>query len=323
MTDDVWGIASLVAGGLAAFLVFFLILEAVFGRTPMQRRIATLRLFTVGDRREDIPPLRKLLADAGRAVEESPMLARYASRGEPLLDQMTGSPRPSEWLAIRVTAAIALGLGLAVLLPWWLGGLVGLLAGFHVPPLVLRSRIQRRRQGFADDLPGVLHLMLSSLRSGFTLQQAVEAAVHDEHGPVAEELSRALSESRISGDFENALERVGERVRSRETMWLVMALRLQREVGGSLAEVMQTTAETMQERAYLRRHVRTLSAEGRLSAYVLTALPVGVAVLLFITRRDYLEPLYTEPLGWVLIGVAVLMLLVGMLWLRVMARIEV
>ncbi|NMO56179.1 hypothetical protein HH310_34000 [Actinoplanes sp. TBRC 11911] len=323
MIGDIWAVVSLATGGLAVFAVFFVILDAIFGRTPMQRRIATLRLFTVGERREDIPALRRLLADAGRVVEESPLLTRFAARSEPLLDQMTGSPGPPEWLAIRLTASVALSLLLVTLLPGWFGALLGVLVGFNLPPILLRSRIQRRRQRFADDLPGVLHLMLSSLRSGFTLQQAVEAAVQEEQGPVAEELSRALSESRISGDFENALERVGERVRSQETMWLVMALRLQREVGGSLADVMQTTADTMRERAYLRRHVRTLSAEGRISAYVLTALPIGISVLLFVTRREYLEPLYTEPLGFVLLGVAGLMMLVGMVWLRATTRIEI
>lgn len=323
MSTTGWGVVSLVAGGLAAFLVFFLLLDAAFGRTPMQRRIATLKLFTVGERRDQQPALRRLLADAGRAIEESRSLARFAARGEPLLDQMTGAPRPAEWFAIRLGAAAALALLFSALLPALLGMPLGLLLGFNVPTLVLRARIRRRRQRFADDLPGVLHLMLSSLRSGFTLQQAVEAAVQDDQGPVAEELSRALSESRISGDFENALERAGERVRSQETMWLVMALRLQREVGGSLADVMQTTAETMRERAYLRRHVRTLSAEGRMSAYVLTALPIFISVVLFVTRRDYIRPLYTQPVGLVLLGVAAVMMGVGLAWLRASTKIEV
>jgi tight adherence protein B len=86
---------------------------------------------------------------------------------------------------------------------------------------------------------------------------------------------------------------------------------------------MQTTADTMRERAYLRRHVRSLSAEGRISAYVLTALPVASGVMLFATRPDYVRPLYTETAGLALLGVALLMMIVGAIWLRAATQIEV
>jgi tight adherence protein B len=317
-----WGVASLIAGGLSLFLLLFAVLDAIFGRTPAQRRLAALKVFTHGDRTDRTTTAGRLLATAGDWVERSPALTRVAARSQPLLDQLGSAPRPPEWLAVRIAAALVLGLLLAAVVP--VAGLpLGLLAGFLVPPAVLRSRVSRRRARFADDLPGILQLMLSSLRSGFTLQQAVEASVHDDEGPVAEELSRALSESRINGEFEDALHRVGERVRSQEMVWLVMALRLQREVGGSLADVMQTTADTMRERAYLRRHVRTLSAEGRISAYVLGALPVLVGTALFVIQPEYVRPLYTEFAGIAMLCAALVLLLVGTLWLRAMTKIEV
>jgi tight adherence protein B len=264
-----------------------------------------------------------LLANLGDAVGASPVLARFATRSEPLLDQLAVTPNPNEWLGIRIVAVLAGNLLLLVVMPAWASVLIGCLGGFFLPNALLRSRIKRRRQRFTDDLPGILHLMLSSLRSGFTLQQSVEAAVTDDEGPVAEELSRALSESRISGEFEDALERVGERVESQEMLWLVMALRLQREVGGSLADIMQTTADTMRERAYLRRHVRTLSAEGRISAYVLMALPVGISGLIFFTRPDYIRPLFSQAAGIILLSVAFLLLVVGVAWLRAACKVEV
>ncbi|WP_250004475.1 type II secretion system F family protein [Actinoplanes sp. M2I2] len=315
-------IVALLAGA-TAFLIFFVVVERLFGRTPMQRRLATLRHYTAGDRQVEESLLRRLQHAAGDFVERSPALTRLAARAEPKLDQAAAKMRPTEWLVLRGTIALLAALALVVLLHPLVGLLAGLLLGFFGPGLLLSLRIRRRRQQFTDELPVLLQLVLSALRSGFTLQQAVDAAVRDDEGPVAEEFSRALSEARINGEFEDALQRAGDRVGSPELSWLVLALRLQRETGGSLAEVMQTTAETLRERAYLRRHVRSLSAEGRISAYVLVALPLFATGLLFVARREYMAVLWQTAIGIVILVVAAIMVLIGTLWLRAVTKIEV
>jgi tight adherence protein B len=314
---------ALVCGAAAAFLVAYAVLDGVFGRTRMQRRIAALRVFGVqaAPERESLP--RQLIDAGGRLVERSAALLEHARRAEPLLDRAATSLRPPEWLAVRLAAALAGALLLTALIPWWAGLPLGAVAGFVLSAVTLRVRISRRERVFADELPGTLQLVLSSLRSGFTLQQSIEAAVRDDEGPVAEELRRAISESRINGEFEDALSRVGERVRSQEMTWLVMAIRLQREVGGSLADVMQTTADTMRERAYLRRHVRSLSAEGRFSAWILVAMPIGIGALLYVTRPEYVGSLFSRPLGIAMVAGAVVLMGIGGLWLRATIRIEV
>ncbi len=309
---------------IAAFvLVGYALLDVDFGRTSIQRRLRALRFFTVSGRPEKEPPLRALRLTLGRAVEEVPILNRLTARSEPQLDRAATGVRPSEWLALRLVAASTGAVVISAMLPAWIGVPVGLICGYALPALLLRVRIRRRQNTFADELPAMLQLILSSLRSGFTLQQSIEAGVRDDDGPVAEEFNRALSETRINGEFEDALGRVGERVGSNETVWLVMALRLQREVGGSLAEIIQTTAETMRERAYLRRHVRALSAEGRFSAYILCVLPVAVAAMLATTRPEYVRPLVTEPLGLAMLAGAGLLMIVGIVWLRASVLIEV
>jgi tight adherence protein B len=311
-----------VLGAAATFLLCFAVFDAFFGRTPMQRRLAELRVFHVGTRTETEPLLVRWRAAGGRLVERSGRLTALARRSEPLLDRLATPMRPTEWFAIRSGTALLLMIILNGLLPWY-GLPLGAAAGFVLTGWYLRSRIARREKAFAENLPNTLQLVLSSLRSGFTLQQSVDAAVRDDEGPVAEELGRALSESRINGEFEDALARVGERIRSQEMIWLVMAIRLQREVGGSLADVMQTTADTMRERAFLLRHVRSLSAEGRFSAYILAGLPIAVGLLLYLMRPEYVGALFTQPLGIAMLTGAVVFMLVGTLWLRSTVRIEV
>jgi tight adherence protein B len=132
-----------------------------------------------------------------------------------------------------------------------------------------------------------------------------------------------MAEIRLGGGLEDALDRVALRNNSRDLAWLVMAIRIQREVGGNLSEVMETAVATMRERAQLQRHVRALSAEGRLSAWVLTALPVGVAAFMFASRGDYIRPLYTTFLGLVMLVTAVVLLGVGAFWFSRLVKVKV
>ncbi|MBU2664186.1 type II secretion system F family protein [Actinoplanes bogorensis] len=321
MTAARWAVA--LPAALTTFLLLTVVIERIFGRTPMQRRLTTLKQYTVGERQVAPPMVRRWQKALGDFVEQSPGLTSLAARASPKLDRAAVQMRPSEWLAVRALIAVLAALVGMLLLPPALGLLAGLILGFVLPGMLLGAQINRRRKRFADELPTMLQLVLSALRSGFTLQQSVEAAVRDDEGPVAEEFSRALSETRISGEFEDALARAGERVESSELTWLVMALRLQRETGGSLAEVMQTTAETMRERAYLRRHVRSLSAEGRMSAYVLVALPIFTTGMLLVVQPTYITPLFSSFAGIGLLSVAFLMLAGGALWLRAVTKIEV
>ncbi|MFB9234539.1 type II secretion system F family protein [Plantactinospora siamensis] len=224
------------------------------------------------------------------------------------------------WAAgCAVAGAILLGL-----LAGPLGLLLGAVLGWFVPALRRRTRERRRRRAFADQLPDALQLVVGSLKSGFSLGQSIDGVVRDAPpGPLAVELGRAMSEVRLGSDLDDALERTAERVGNEDLAWAVMAIRIQRETGGNLAEVLETAVETLRERDRLRRHVRALSAEGRLSAYVLIGLPFALAGWLLLTRRDYLAALWTTPLGLtMLIGAAVLMA-VGTFWMSRWTKVEV
>jgi Flp pilus assembly protein TadB len=180
----------------------------------------------------------------------------------------------------------------------------------------------RRRAAFAQQLPDVLQLLASSLQSGFSLPQALDAAVREGSQPAAAEFSRALGETRIGADLTDALDGVAARMDSQDMRWTVMAIRIQRSVGGNLAEVLRNTIATMRERAYLRRHVKALSAEGRLSAYILVALPILLGGWLFYSSRSYMQLLYTTTFGLMMLTGAIALLIVGAFWMRALIKIE-
>ena len=186
---------------------------------------------------------------------------------------------------VLVTVAAAIGAG----------------AGWALPTVGLRLLASRRARAFEQVLPDVLMLVATSLKSGFGLPQALDAVAKDAAEPAGKEFSRALAETRIGTDVSDALDHMAARMDSTAMRWAVMAIRIQREVGGNLADTLLTTAKTLRERASLRRQVSTLSAEGRLSAYILIALPVGVFFYMLAVNYDYISLLWTQLLGIVML----------------------
>lgn len=203
------------------------------------------------------------------------------------------------------------------------GAVVGLLLGLYAPSFVLRFLAKRRGTKFERQLPDVLTLVASSLSTGFSLLQALDAVAHDAADPAAKEFARAVAETRIGSDVDEALERMAARMESTNMGWTAMAVRIQRQVGGNLAETLRTTATTLREREGLYRHVRALSAEGRLSAYILIALPIGIFLLTLQSNPDYISLLWSNVLGIAMMAFGVLAMVAGIFWMRKVVNVEV
>ena len=171
-----------------------------------------------------------------------------------------------------------------------------------MPWVYLKFRHSRRLNKFNAQLAETLGLMAGGLQAGLSLPQAIDSVVREGTEPMAGELRRALVEQRLGVDITDALEGVGQRMDSEDFDWIVMAIRIQREVGGNLAEILHTVSETLREREYLRRQVKALSAEGRLSGYILTGLPPLIGLYMMIVNPDYIALLYTTLPGFVLLA---------------------
>jgi len=313
-------------GTLAAGLLIgaFALVFTAMGRSRLRQRLRQLESFgganrNAGHQQEGNAFVRAALAMSDRAVKRRGDQGRI----ETALDQAAIDLRPEEWILLRLIVTVTSSALLAFLLPWLLGLIVGAVAGWLLPEIYRRQRANRRARKFADLLPEALQLVVGALRSGFSLSQAVDALVREGPDPVAGEFARAMAEIRLGGELEDALDRVASRNNSRDLTWLVMAIRIQREVGGNLSEVMETAVNTMRERGQLSRHVRALSAEGRLSAYVLVALPIGVAAFMFVSRGEYLKPLYTQTVGICMLLGAAAMIAGGAFWLSRLIKVKV
>jgi Flp pilus assembly protein TadB len=258
-----------------------------------------------------------LMSQVLQSRRSEPRLARR-------LDRAGISRQPAEWALLCVCVCVTLVAVCTLLLgDPVLGVLLGVVMGWAAMHLVLNLKISKRRGAFDDQLPNVLQLIASSIQSGFSLAQAFDAVVREDVQPASGEFARALAETRLGVDLADALDGIVDRLESTDLGWVVMAIRIQRETGGNLAEVLRNTVATMRERAYLRRQVRTLSAEGRLSAYVLLALPVLIGGWLFFSDPTYMHPLYTTFMGVSMLVIATVLVVVGALWMRNLINVEV
>jgi tight adherence protein B len=181
----------------------------------------------------------------------------------------------------------------------------------------------REKRKFENQLPDTLTLMSTSLRAGYSLLQATEAVSSEAPNPTAREFQRAIAEARLGRTVTQALEGVTERTQSKDFEWAVMAIEIQREVGGNLAEVLQTVGDTMRARNRLKGEIRALTAEGRISAIVLGALPFLLFIFLWFSNRDYLQPLIENTFGQMALGVGIILILGGLFWLKKIVDIEI
>jgi tight adherence protein B len=266
-------------------------------------------------------------AVARGAVELADRLARNRKLETALDSRLdaAGLPlRTAEWSVVHV--AVTLGGALLFLLVGGgtiVSGALGLLLGLVGPWLFLVLRQSRRESKFLSQLPDTLQLLAGSLQAGYSLPQAMDTVVREARAPIGTEFNRALIEARLGVPPEEALEGIARRTRSRDFSWIVMAIKIQKDVGGNLAELLGNVAETLRERERLRRQVSALSAEGRLSGIILAGLPVVFTVYLTLVQPGYLEPMVTTRMGLTLLAMGVILLVIGAVWMSRVVKVRV
>lgn len=255
----------------------------------------------------------------GRRLAES----GYGRRVQSRLSAAEFDLSPATWIAVEVGVALVMMVLLGMLTR-------SVLLVLAVPVLVvlgfesyLRSRVRRRQRAFGDELPDFLLLLSSALRAGLSFTQALDSAAREHRGEVGRQIRRVLAETQVGARLDDALLACADRMGNDDLRWAVTALSVQREVGGNLSSILDGAASTIKGRHALAREVRTLSAEGRLSAYVLIALPLGVFGFLLVFRREYVSMLWTDPLGLAMLVVLVVLMVIGWLWMRGIVRIRV
>ena len=238
------------------------------------------------------------------------------------LERAGSSLKSGEFIAATAMLAVA-GFAVGGLLGSFLLGLVLSVVGALLPRFYVNWRGNRRFAALQSQLPDVLMVLASSLRAGHSFLQALDAVANELPDPGGPEFARVVAEIRLGRPLKDAMEDLAVRIGSEDFEWAMLAVNIQREVGGNLAEVLDTLADTIRGRDYVRRQVEVLSAEGKLSMLVLGTLPLGVAAWMAMVNPDYVGQLVTSPVGLVMTTVAAGLLMLGFLWMRKVVKIDV
>lgn len=205
--------------------------------------------------------------------------------------------------------------------------LIAILVALSFPKLLLAQVRKflniRESKNFSEDFPAFISLLSSGLKSGLSLEQGVDAYCSQANGVAAKDFRRVLSEVRMGLTLDESLESLAKRRNDDDLSWLVTAISIQKDVGGSLSTIMDTVLETINGRREVRREVKALSAEGRLSSYVLIALPILIFTFLYFTRKEYVEVLWTQPIGLIILFFIGILITIGWVWMKKVVNIKV
>lgn len=227
------------------------------------------------------------------------------------------------YLMLAVGLALGFGIAALTLSRLLLVGAAAAALGAALPHLVVSRRRKKRMAAFEERLPETIDLLTRAIRAGHPLSAGLKMVADETSEPVAGEFRRAFEEQRFGLPLEDSLMGMSDRVGLVDVRIMTTAILIQRNVGGNLAEILDNLAYTIRERFKIRRQLRVYTAQGRLSGYILAVLPIAVGTAIFFLNPNYIMTLFTDPVGKVALGIAVVLQLIGFLWIRKIINIEI
>ncbi|MFD5865273.1 type II secretion system F family protein [Agromyces sp. NPDC127015] len=314
---------GLLIGGLVVVLLALLAL-IFFVIAPPAPRVARDRRLAPGA--EYVSPLTRMTQATTAALDNAAAKQKRQLFGEEELELAGIKTEPSGFAIFvfagsAVLALLGALLGLTSGTSIWLALLFGFL-GPVIAKFIVASRTSSRRAKFADQIDDLVQMIAGGLRAGHGLNRSLAAVAVEAEAPVSEELARVVNETRLGRPLSDALHAIALRMKSADFEWVAQAIAINQETGGNLAEVLDQVGKTIRERNQIRRHVRALSAEGRLSAIILVALPIGVFLFLLLVNPTYVSFFFTNVVGWIALFVAFVLLVVGSIWVFFAARVK-
>ena len=312
---------GLVGGGLALLAVG--LLTRVYER---EEQLADILDLPWGEKDVDLSTaveqhssiVENTIGVAGRLIDQVDAKGSLLT----LLERARLPIRPGEFVLFVISGGLVLGAFVAAITSSLVFGLV---AGLISPALgvaYLNRRVAKRTKRFEEQFPGALTLIASSLAAGHTFLRSIQLMCEEAEAPLAEEFARVVSETQLGDPLVDALERMAQRLEVRDVDWVVQAIRIQQTVGGKLADLLHTLADFIRAREEIRREVGVLTAEGRISAYVLGALPLFLGLFIQMSNPGYLDPMF-RGWGWVWLGGALTSVAIGMIVILRMVKVDI
>ncbi len=268
-------------------------------------------------------PQRRQRAEVDVAILTSDVEdKRFAMRVARDLARANLKLKVAEYYYIRIGMAVGLGLVLGVMRDP-VSGVAGVVIGYFAPRFWVGRRIGGRLSAFNKQLPDTITLLSNSLRAGSSFLQSTELVSRESPAPMGEEMGRVVREVNLGLGMEEALQNMVRRIKSEDLDLMVTAISIQQQVGGNLAEVLDTIAFTIRERVRIKGEVNTLTAQGRYSGYLVAMLPIAIAFMINLISPAFMEPLFKQTIGQILLVTAGIMMAIGFFAIRKITDIKI
>jgi tight adherence protein B len=309
-------------------LLFFWGISSMLGGSSPESLGARMQRYAGGGPEAKTPEAKKERKRSRRDIDPFATLSgdvqdkRFASRVQRDLARADLRLRVAEYYYVRL--GLALGLAAVLLLlrdP--LSALVGALLGYFLPRMWVGRRISSRLNAFNKQLPDTITLLSNSLRAGSSFLQSIELVSRETPAPMGSEMGRVVREVNLGLSMEEALSNMVRRIKSDDLDLMVTAIGVQQQVGGNLAEILDTIAFTIRERVRIKGEIRTLTAQGRYSGYLVAFLPIAIMITLNFINPEFMQPLFTELIGQILLVVGGIMMAIGFFAIRKITDIKV
>lgn len=248
---------------------------------------------------------------------------QFSEKTETILREAGSNLKAEEFFAFRFLGGAGIGL-LTILfgLPWYLCPLA-IILGFSLPKIIMKHKRKKRLKQSSYQLIDILGMMANSMRAGFSFMQAMQLVGKEVPAPLGPEFDRVVRQAGLGIPLEEVFEELVERVPNKELDVVVSAILAQRKSGGNLAELLETMEDTIRGRVRILEELNTLTAQGKMSSWIITLLPVGLGLYLFLVNRNYFGPMLDHPLGWAMLFVGGISIVIGWLFIQKIIRIEV
>lgn len=310
--------------GLTLFLVLFGLLYFFTRRQFLVKQ----RLFEIGINVEENNGDIDLAQYTSKPKEESslfyiPLIGAYLRKTTEQMQQAHLFFKPGELLAITLLIPLFLFFTFLAVTSNLVLSLPPSIVGLFIPKLYVTSAQTKRKKALSNQLPEFLNILSNALRAGLSFNQAIATAGNEMSDPIRWEFQKVMRDNSLGRPMDEALQELANRTGDEDVEMLVSAIIIQRQVGGNLSEVLDMIAQTIRDRVKLKGEIRTLTAQNKLSAWIVGLLPIVISFALTLVNPQYLEPLFTELLGQILIGLAIIMMIMGALVLKNITTLEV
>jgi tight adherence protein B len=231
---------------------------------------------------------------------------------------------PGEYIIIKITSVLGFFLVGYLLFHqnWFMAAAAGV-AGIYAPGIYVKIQQRRRLTAFDGQLGDTINLLANSLRSGYSLLQSMETVAKELPPPISVEFARVVQEIGLGLSSEQAMNNMLRRIQSDDLDLMITAVNVQHEVGGNLAEILEIIGYTIRERVRIKGEIRVLTAQGMMSGYVITFLPIVLGLFLYLMNKEYIGAMFQEVCGWIMLGVAATGIISGFFAIQKIVRIEV